>query len=394
MTTTRAPSRIIPRAFPGIKPDEIEELIAHSKVRSYTPGAILCQENALEDTFYMILEGEAEVTKVINNTDKRLLKRLGPGDFFGEMALIHNAPRAATVTARTALTTLELDKTSFDRVLKKSSSIAMAMVSEISDRLRSNDQMAVDDLRMRAGELAQAYQKLAEQELARREFLTNVAHELRTPLMVALGYLQMIQNGVLSGDQLSAGIETISRNIQQIAALVNDILFLQELDLVLPDFQEVDMNQVARAVIERYEAAARERGIILRFAPTPHLPRVSGDFKSLERALMALVDNAIKFSPKGGDVDIRVIAEPETVLIDVHDHGIGIPKENLRKIFDRFYHLDKHEENLFGGIGLGLAITRQVIEQHHGTLEVVSDPEHGTTFTIILKRADSLRPSA
>ncbi len=394
MTTTRAPSRIIPRAFPGIKPDEIEELIAHSKVRSYTPGAILCQENALEDTFYMILEGEAEVTKVINNTDKRLLKTLGPGDFFGEMALIHNAPRAATVTARTALTTLELDKAAFDRVLKKSSSIAMAMVSEISDRLRSNDQMAVDDLRMRAGELAQAYQKLAEQELARREFLTNIAHELRTPLMVALGYLQMIQNGVLSGDQLSAGIETISRNIQQIAALVNDILFLQELDLVLPDFQEVDMNQVARAVIERYEAAARERGIILRFAPTPNLPRVSGDFKSLERALMALVDNAIKFSPKGGDVDIRVIAEPETVLIDVHDHGIGIPKENLRKIFDRFYHLDKHEENLFGGIGLGLAITRQVIEQHHGTLEVVSDPEHGTTFTIILKRADSFRPSA
>lgn len=394
MTTTRAPSRIIPRAFPGIKPDEIEELIAHSKVRSYAPGAILCQENAIEDTFYMILEGEAEVTKVINNNDKRLLKMLGPGDFFGEMALIHNAPRAATVTARTALTTLELDKDSFDRVLKKSSSIAMAMVSEISDRLRSNDQMAVEDLRMRAGELAHAYQKLAEQELARREFLTNVAHELRTPLMVALGYLQMIQNGVLIGDQLSAGIETISRNIQQIAALVNDILFLQELDLVLPDFQEVDMNLVARAVVEHYEAAARERGIILRFAPTPNLPRVSGDFKSLERALMALVDNAIKFSPKGGDVDIRIIAEPETVLIDVHDHGIGIPKENLRKIFDRFYHLDKHEENLFGGIGLGLAITRQVIEQHHGTLEVVSDPEHGTTFTIILKRADSLRPSA
>jgi signal transduction histidine kinase len=394
VTTTRAPSRIIPRAFPGIKPDEIEELIAHSKVRSYAPGAILCKENALEDTFYMILEGEAEVTKVINNNDKRLLKMLGPGDFFGEMALIHNAPRAATVTARTALTTLELDKASFDRVLKKSSSIAMAMVSEISDRLRSNDQMAVEDLRMRAGELAHAYQKLAEQELARREFLTNVAHELRTPLMVALGYLQMIQNGVLSGDQLSAGIETISRNIQQIAALVNDILFLQELDLVLPDFQEVDMNLVARAVIERYEATARERGVVLRFTPTPNLPPVSGDFKSLERALMALVDNAIKFSPKGGDVDIRIIAEPETVLIDVHDHGIGIPKENMRKIFDRFYHLDKHEENLFGGIGLGLAITRQVIEQHHGTLEVVSDPEHGTIFTIILKRAGSPRPAA
>lgn len=387
MTTHRAPSRIIPRAFPGIKPDEIEELIAHSKVRSYAPGTVLCRENAIEETFYMILEGEVEVTKVINNSEVRLLKTLGAGDFFGEMALIHNAPRAATVTAKTALTTLELDKDSFERVLKNASSIAIAMVSEISDRLRSNDQMAVDDLRMRAGELAHAYQKLAEQEMARREFLTNIAHELRTPLMVALGYLQMIQNGILSGDQLPAGIETISRNVQQIATLVNDILFLQELDLVLPDFQEVDMNLVARAVVERYESKARERGVILRFIPASSPPLVSGDFKSLERALMALVDNAIKFSPNGGDVSIHIILELDTVLVDVHDNGIGIPRENLRKIFDRFYHLDKHEENLFSGIGLGLAITRQVIEQHHGKLEVVSEPGHGTTFTIILQRA-------
>ena len=385
MTTSRAPSHIIPRAFPGIKPDEIEELIANSQVRSYPPGMVLCQENAVEDKFYMILEGEVEVTKVINNNESRQLKILSAGDFFGEMALIHNAPRAATVTAKTAITTLELEKNAFNRVLKNSSSVAMAMVSEISNRLRSNDQMAVDDLRMRAGELAQAYQKLAEQDLARREFLTNIAHELRTPLMVASGYLQMVQNGVLGGDQLSVGIETISRNVQQIVSLVNDILFLQELDLVLPDFQDVDMNEVARKVVERYDEKARERGVILRFTPTPNLPTVSGDAKSLERVLMALVDNAIKFSPKGGDVDIRLIPEEHTLLVDVHDNGIGIPKENLRKIFDRFYHLEKHEDNLFSGIGLGLAITRQVIEQHNGKLEVISDAEHGTTFTIILE---------
>jgi len=387
MTTSRAPSKIIPRAFPGIKPDEIEELIANSKVRSYAPGAVLCQENAVEDTFYMILEGDVEVTKVINNAEKRLLKTLTAGDFFGEMALIHNAPRAATVTSKTNITTLELDKASFDRVLKNSSSISMAMVSEISNRLRTNDQMAVDDLRMRAGELAQAYQKLAEQDLARREFLTNIAHELRTPLMVASGYLQMVQNGILSGDQLPAGIEAISRNVQQIVSLVNDILFLQEMDLVLPDFQTVDMNEVAQDVVARYADKARERGVTLRFTPVPDLPPVSGDAKSLDRALMALVDNAIKFSPKGGNVDIRLIVEPDTLLVDVHDNGIGIPKENLRKIFDRFYHLERHEDDLFGGIGLGLAITRQVIEQHHGTLEVISDAEHGTTFTIILERS-------
>ncbi len=388
MTTRRAPSKIIPRAFPGIKPGEIEELIVNSQVRSYAPGAVLCRENAVEDRFYMILEGEVEVTKVINNTEARLLKTLGPGDFFGEMALIHNAPRAATVTAKSQLTTLELDKTGFDRVLHSSSSIAMAMVSEISNRLRSNDQMAVDDLRLRASELAEAYQKLAEQDLARREFLTNIAHELRTPLMVASGYLQMLQSGVMSGDQVPTGIETVSRNVQQIVNLVNDILFLQEMDLVLPEFQNVDLNAVAKSVTDKYAPKAVERNVNLRFAPSPSLPHVSGDSKSLERAFAALVDNAIKFSPKGGDVDVRLSTRGDDVLLAVEDHGIGIEKENMTRIFDRFYHLERHENDLFGGIGLGLAITKQVIEQHHGNLNVTSTPGRGSTFTILLKKGN------
>ena len=388
MTTRRAPSRIIPRAFPGIKPDEIEELIANSQVRSYAPGAVLCRENAVEDRFYMILEGEVEVTKNINNNEVRLLKTLLPGDFFGEMALIHNAPRAATVTAKSALTTLELDKAAFDRVLHNSSSIAMAMVSEISNRLRANDQMAVDDLRMRASELAEAYQKLAEQELARREFLSNIAHELRTPLMIASGYLQMLQKGIISGDQLPAGIDTVARNVQQILTLVNDILFLQEMDLVLPEFQAVNMNEVARAVTEKYASKAMERGVNLRLTlrAGPSLSPVSGDSKSLERALMAIVDNAVKFSPKGGDVEISLTENGETVLVGVEDHGIGIPKEELPRIFNRFYHLERSGDDLFSGIGLGLAITRQVIEQHQGSLDVVSTPGRGSTFTLTLKQ--------
>ena len=386
MTTRRAPAKIIPKAFPGIKADEVEELISNSQVRSYAPGSTLCYENSVEDRFYMILEGEVEVTKIINNTETRLLKTLGSGDFFGEMALIHNSPRAATVTAKTRLTTLELDKASFNRVLHNSTSIAMAMVSEISDRLRENDQMAVDDLRMRANELAQAYQKLAEQEFARREFLTNVAHELRTPLMVASGYLQMMQKGTMDKEQLSTGVDAISRNVQQIVSLVNDILFLQEMELVLPEFQAVDMNQVAQTAVDKYISKAEERNVALRFIPSPNLSPVSGDSKSLERALMALLDNAIKFSPKGGDVEIRFEEKGSDVFVSVADQGIGIAEENMPRIFDRFYHLEKQDDDLFGGIGLGLSIIRQVIEQHHGKFDVKSKLGEGSTFTFSLKK--------
>lgn len=310
MTTKRAPGKIIPRAFPGITPDEVGELISHSKIHNYPPGTVLCQEDAIETIFYMILEGEVEVTKNINKSEERLLQTLRPGDFFGEMGIIHNAPRAATVTTKTDLVALELDKDAFDNALKRSSSIAMAMVYEISSRLRENDEMAIEDLRLRARELAQAYQKLAEQEVARREFLTNIAHELRTPLMAASGYLQILQGGqALDQEQLTQALDTVSRNVQKIVTLVNDIMFLQELDLVLPEFQAVNMGEVASTALEKCQSQATKGGVTLILKKEGNLPPVSGDAKSLERALMALVDNAIKFSPKGGDVDVE--SEPD-----------------------------------------------------------------------------------
>jgi signal transduction histidine kinase len=384
MTNTRSPGRIIPQAFPGISPDEVEELISNSKINSYPAGAVLCHENNIEYTFYMILDGEAEVSKMVNNNESRLLKLLTTGDFFGEMALIHNAPRAATVAAKTPLVVLELEKEGFDRVLKHSSSVAMAMVKEISNRLRQNDELAIEDLRMRAGELAEAYQKLAEQDLTRREFLTNVAHELRTPLMAASGYLQILQKGMLSGEKLHSAVETVSRNVGQIVSLVNDILFLQEIELVLPEFQAVDLVEIARSVADKYMKKAEERHIRLKVKGERSAPKVAGDLRSLERAVTALVDNAIKFSPHGGDVEIRFTERGDSLIMAIEDHGIGIAPEIRSRIFDRFYHLEKSGDDLFGGLGIGLAITRQVIEQHHGKLEVESRPGHGSTFTMFL----------
>ncbi|MCE7861240.1 MAG: hypothetical protein DYG86_15835, partial [Chloroflexi bacterium CFX2] len=264
MTTLRTPAKIIPRAFPGITPDEVQEIIVNSQIKSYPAGTILCQEDAVEFTFYMILEGEFEVTKTINNMEVRLLKTLSAGDFFGEMALIHNAPRAATVKATTPVVVLELEKDGFNRVLKHSPSVATAMVSEISNRLRANDQLAIEDLRLRAREIADAYQKLAEQEMARNEFLTNIAHELRTPLMVASGYLHTLKKGVLTGEQLQSTLEIVSRNIDQIVNLTNDLLFLQEQELVLRDFQPVDLVTLVENVLEKYKEKAKDRRVTIK----------------------------------------------------------------------------------------------------------------------------------
>ena len=384
MTTIRTPARIIPRAFPGIKPGEVEEIIANSRIKTYPPQSVICREDAIEHTFYMILEGKFEVTKTINHSDKRYLKTLTAGDFFGEMALIHNAPRAATVTSLTEAILLELDDEGFNRVLKHSSSVAMAMVGEISHRLRQNDEMAIEDLRMRAAELADAYQKLAEQELARREFLSNITHELRTPLMIASGYLHALNKGMLTKEQLATSMETITRNVDQIVMLTNDILFLQEMDMVLPEFQSLNMVEVVDKVINKYKDKAQSRQITLTKKGEGNISNVQGDAKSLERAVTALVDNAVKFSKPGGDVEISFTEQGNHISISVLDHGIGIEPEIRSRIFDRFFHLEKNGDELYSGVGIGLSITRQVIRQHKGSLDVESTPDKGSKFTITL----------
>ena len=114
------------------------------------------------------------------------------------------------------------------------------------------------------------------------------------------------------------------------------------------------------------------------------MPQVQGDPKSLERALTSLVDNAVKFSPHGGDVEIIFEKQRDRLNVSVEDHGIGIPPDQIARIFNRFYHVEKSGDNLFGGIGIGLAITRQVIEQHHGKLNVESKPGKGSKFSMSL----------
>jgi signal transduction histidine kinase len=378
------PKDVLRKAFPGIPPREAEEMIAIAELQSFDAQVVLCWEDAVEEIFYIILEGEVQVTKRINNDENRTLKHLRPGDFFGEMGLIHNAPRAATVTTATPTKVLTIHKNAFEQFLERSNSVSMAIVREVSRRLRENDEMAIEDLRLKAGELAAAYQRLAQEEFARREFLTSIAHELRTPLTAASGYLEMARKSALQGEALAAALDTVTRNVQQIVSLVNDILFLQEVELVLPEKHPTDVGQLAASAVDLMRERAVKSAVHLTLAADPTLPGVWGHAKSLERALVMVLDNAIKFSPNGGEVSVTVEGDAQGVRLIVSDQGVGIPEEALPHIFERFFHVEEIGDQLFGGLGLGLAITRQVIDQHGGKIEVESRLGQGSMFKIYL----------
>jgi signal transduction histidine kinase len=392
--TKISPLSTLLRAFPGIPLTEARELIAGGHLSTYPSGTILCLEDAFESTFYIMMDGEVKVTKALSYDQERELTTLHNGDFFGEMALLQDAPRAATVTTTEPTTVLEIRKDLFDQLVDNSVSLSRAMVQQVVRRLRENDAMTIEDLRLKAGELAAAYQQLAEQEYSRREFLTMIAHELRTPLTAASGFLGMIESGMLSGRNLDsdlqqAALKSASRNLQQIVSLVNDILFIQEMDLILPHFAQVDLGKLLEDEIDTLKEKAAENQVEILLQVEEGLPSrstetfLAGDAKSLERAFGAILDNAIKFSDPGGVVRVYLCQVDQALQVEISDQGVGIPPEVLPRIFERFFHVDQIDGRMFRGAGLGLSIARQVIEQHHGRILVASELQQGTIVTVI-----------
>ena len=368
MTLNIEPVEVVCRAFPELTSAEAAEMVSLGSVESYVEGTLLVAEGTVERTFYILLEGEVRVTKVINEFEDRFLAILKPGDFFGEMALIQDAPRAASVRTVTPVVVLEIYKDHFEELVERNSRVSMAMVRQVTRRLGENNDLAIEDLRMKAAELAKAYQRLAEEEFARSEFLTVVAHELRTPLTVASGFVEMARLQNVQGEMLRMALETVSNNLQQIIALVNNILFLQEMEIILPSFVLVDLGTIITATMEKQRAHAEQNAVGMSLSIAPNLPKVSADPNSLERAINAILDNAVKFSPGGGEIGVQVGFDARDVWIKVKDGGVGIPPEALERIFNRFFHLEKVGGYLFRGVGLGLSIAKAVIELHQGRI--------------------------
>ena len=384
MTQEIEPIHVVCRAFPEMTDQEAAEMVALGNIHTYSTDTLLCSEGSVEHTFYILLEGGVKVTKVINETQDRFLADLKPGDFFGEMALIQDAPRAASVRTISPVTVLEIYKDHFDDLVQKNSSMSMAMVRVVTRRLRDNNDLAIEDLRLKAAELASAYQRLAEEEFARSEFLTVVAHELRTPLTAASGFVEMVRLQNIQGEMLHLVLDTVSNNLQQIIGLVNNILFLQEMEIILPSFITVDVGKVVASTVEKQRAQAEKNKIGMSLLIAPALPGIAADPNSLERAISAILDNAVKFSPDGGEIQVLVGFDLQEVWIKVRDAGVGIPPEALPRVFDRFFHLEEVCGHLFRGVGLGLSIAKAVIELHKGRIEVESELSKGSTFTIFL----------
>jgi two-component system OmpR family sensor kinase len=244
--------------------------------------------------------------------------------------------------------------------------------------------------------LGQAFNQMtrrvhASQE-SQRDFVANVSHELKTPLTSIQGFAQAILDGTASTpDSLKRAAQVIYDESGRMHRLVLDLLDLARLDAGTADLARapLDLAQLLRAVAEKFAPQSQETQVQLS-AEIGELPGFIGDGDRLSQVFTNLVDNALKHTPAGGQVAIRARRNGEWVEVSVADTGPGIPPEELTRIFERFYQLDKARKGGAGhGVGLGLSIARQIIQAHNGTLTAQSKAGEGSVFVVNLPAAQS-----
>jgi two-component system phosphate regulon sensor histidine kinase PhoR len=220
----------------------------------------------------------------------------------------------------------------------------------------------------------------------RSEFIDNLSHELRTPLTTIRLLSETLAQDVEHSDvpeRIRERIAKIDVETGHLAQMVNELLDLSRIEggVAQLHFEAVDLGDIVRSSLGRLSTFAERQGVALAIELPPDLPRVLGDGERLGQVLVNLLHNAVKFSAQGSTVTVAARQEDGSVAVEVRDQGVGIPRAEQTRVFERFYKIDKARERGQGGTGLGLAIARHVVEGHGGRIWVDSEEGRGSTFT-------------
>ncbi|CAM3808603.1 cell wall metabolism sensor histidine kinase WalK [Alkalicoccus chagannorensis] len=227
-------------------------------------------------------------------------------------------------------------------------------------------------------------------EEERREFVANVSHELRTPLTSMKSYLEALSDGAIEDPDIAPQfLEVTANETDRMIRLVNDLLQLSKMDgrESAMHMTDIEPTQLVNHVIDRFEMFTDNSKIQFKRRVPESAPTVQGDRDKLTQLLDNIISNAVKYSPEGGTITISLKVEQNRIVTSIRDEGVGIPKENLHHVFDRFYRVDKARSRNLGGTGLGLAIAREIAVAHGGTIWVSSEWGRGTTFSFSLPTA-------
>ena len=363
---------------------EIDSIARLCVQERFPKGSVIFIEGAAADKFHIVMDGEVEVWKDYGDHRRSLLASHGPGHFFGEMALVDELPRSATLLARTDTLALSIERDAFHALIRSNVSIALSVMKSISLMLRTSNEAFVKDLTEQNARLELAYSKLkaAQNDSLRNERLSTIGkfsslilHDIRNPLSVMKALAELIDNSVENSVDVHSGIERMRSEIFRMERLAAEFLDYSRgeirLSLGVCTVQNL-FQQVAEAMENKFQKAGIElvledriRGAIV----------VDGD--RFVRVLLNLLDNARKALSSG--VKAQVLAERggDELVFTVSDNGEGMSDEVQARVFEPFF-----SNSGKGGTGLGMLIVKNIVEAHEGSVELFSKVGLGTSIRI------------
>jgi signal transduction histidine kinase len=256
------------------------------------------------------------------------------------------------------------------------------------DRLRGEERAARGEAETAHRIVQEQNERLREADKLKDEFVALISHDLRTPLTSIMGYLELTLDDPTLTDEQRDYLHVVERNSERLLNLVNDLLFVARLEAGQFELRlaEVDLAAVAQQVVEEAAPRARAKEVTV-VCTAGDVPELSVDRGRMFQLLGNLISNAVTFTPEGGRVDVRVFTTEDGVAVEVADTGIGIAREELRHLFDRFFRASSAKDRQIPGTGLGLYIARAIVTAHGGTISVDSELGGGTTFRLELPTA-------
>ncbi|MBE2220296.1 MAG: cyclic nucleotide-binding domain-containing protein [Anaerolineae bacterium] len=378
--------KLLQQTFPDLGQEDITTLLQASEPQYYPAGVDICREGDIGDSMFILAEGEVDVIVHASNRQEIHIDVVGANNYFGEMALLGETTRTATIRTCTACHTLQISHTEFLPIAHSNPTLLRALLRQIIGHLRTNDQAVIRELNLKNTSLEKAYEDLAAQEELRSQFIATLSHELRTPLTAIKGFLGLVNQGAMQGESLKVALDSITRNVNTMVGLTNDLLILYEMRPAAPEFAYVNLPDILIESLNTARETLNGQSAAVTLDIAPNIANIFADKRSLVLALRALIENAFKFNPDKKPVHIRAFCPTQKeVAISVTDQGIGIPQADLERIFEAFVRLEKEgSQQLFPGLGVGLTIAKYVVERHNGRIGVESIPQQGSTFTIYI----------
>ncbi len=254
--------------------------------------------------------------------------------------------------------------------------------------LSKNLSMLQEDIKLMFEKTKSDIEYLKKLQRVRTEFIANVSHELRTPIFAVQGYIETLLNGAINDENVNKYfLEKANQHTINLNNLLNDLIDISMIESgeMRMSFRYFDLMEYLKNLIEELQPMVADKNISLILHPCRENLQIFGDKNKLRQVFINLIQNAIKYTEEGS-VEVIVEEEAKSAKVIIRDTGIGIPEEDLQRIFERFYRVDKARSRSVGGTGLGLAIVKHILDAHSAKVEVKSKLNEGSEFSFLLKK--------